>query len=256
MSFVTHPASLAWRLPIACQILFALVVVAMVPGLPESPRYLYAHDRPAEALAVLCRVYGRAEDDARIVKEQGEILETLAMERQHGEYRWSQLLKRDEVQTGRRVGLAYGMQFMNQMGGINLVVYYISEFLFFYSPSWVGYFLTRYWLASVLQLNVGLSRNLSLLLGGVINTMFIIGSLFPSFFLDRYGRRKPMMWGSAGLGLCMMMISILLSFQDRGGPVAKATSSASVAFFFLYMVSVLCAGCPWPLGRCIDNLLF
>jgi hypothetical protein len=37
-------------------------------------------------------------------------------------HRWSQIFKRDEVQTGRRVLLAYGMQFMNQIGGINLVV--------------------------------------------------------------------------------------------------------------------------------------
>lgn len=30
----------------------------------------------------------------------------------------------------------------------------------------------------------------------------------------------------------MMMISILLSFQDRGGDLAHATSKGSVAFFF------------------------
>ena len=37
-----------------------------------------------------------------------------------------------------------------------------------------------------------------------------------------------MMWGSFGLGISMMLIAILLSFQDRGGSLAKATSSASV----------------------------
>lgn len=95
----------------------------------------------------------------------------------------------------------------DQMGGINLVVYYIT---------------------SVLQLNVGLDRNLSLLLGGVINLMFFIGSLYPTFFLDRIGRRKPMMWGSFGLGISMMLIAILLSFQPRGGAIAKSTASASV----------------------------
>lgn len=160
MSFV--PGSIAWRLPIACQMLFAFVVIVLVFGLPESPRYLYAHGKEEEALAVLCKVYDRPADDPKIAKEQGEILEALKIEREHGEYRWSNLLKRDEVQTGRRVLLAYGMQFMNQMGGINLVVYYIT---------------------SVLQLNVGLSRQLSLLLGGVINAMFFFGSLFPTFFL-------------------------------------------------------------------------
>jgi MFS family permease len=91
---------------------------------------------------------------------------------------------------------------------------------------------SSYYVTSVLQLNVGLDRNLSLLLGGVINAMFFVGSLLPALALDRLGRRRPMMWGSFGLGVSMMMIAILLSFQDRGGSIAKATSSASIAFFF------------------------
>ena len=75
--------------------------------------------------------------------------------------------------------------------------------------------------------------------------MFVIGSFFPAFFVDRVGRRKPMMWGSAGLGICMMMVAILLSFKGSGKE--HATSSASVTFFFLYMLifgaSVNCI--PW-----------
>lgn len=91
-----------------------------------------------------------------------------------------------------------------------------------------------YYITSVLQLNVGLDRNLSLLLGGVINMMFFFGSLYPTFTLDRTGRRKPMMWGSFGCGFSMLMIAVLLSFQMRGADdsVAKATASGSVAFFF------------------------
>lgn len=82
----------------------------------------------------------------------------------------------------------------------------------------------------MLQYNVGLDRKLSLLLGGVIQIMFVIGmsfdnphlspfanalvgSFYPTFFSDRFGRRKPMMWGSFGLFFSMMMISILLSFK-------------------------------------------
>jgi MFS family permease len=107
---------------------------------------------------------------------------------------------------------------MNQLGGINLIVYYIT---------------------SVLQLNVGMTRNMSLLLGGVINIMFPLGSLYPTFTLDKTGRRKPMMWGSFGCGMSMLMVSILLSFQMRGqdDPVAKSTASASVAFFFTVSTS-------------------
>lgn len=139
MSFTK--GSIAWRLPIACQTIFAFVssvpdheyrnlfsdtmsqfVILLVSGLPESPRYLYKHGRNAEALEVLCQVYDSTPDDPKIAKEQADVLDALKLEQEHGEYRWSQLFKRDEIQTGRRVLLAYGMQFMNQAGGINLVV--------------------------------------------------------------------------------------------------------------------------------------
>ncbi|CAI7655684.1 hypothetical protein N7533_007271 [Penicillium manginii] len=225
MSYV-HGA-INWRLPIACQIIFAIMVVFLVFGLPESPRWLYRHNRHTEALQVLCDVYDREAEDPKIMSESAEILQAIELETLQGEYKWTQILKRDEVQTGKRVLLAYGMQFMNQMGGINLVVYYVT---------------------SVLQENVGLSRKLSLLLGGVIQIMFVIGSFYPTFFSDRFGRREPMMWGSFGLFISMMMISILLSF--KGTSVEKPTASASVAFFFLFMLifgaSVNCI--PWVYG--------
>lgn len=75
-----------------------------------------------------------------------------------------------------------------------------------------------------------MTPRLAQILGGCINMMFMFGSIIPSFFLDRMGRRKTMFWGCAGLGLSMMMISILLSFQ--GTSLAIPTASASVAFFF------------------------
>ncbi|KAJ5684093.1 uncharacterized protein N7477_000438, partial [Penicillium maclennaniae] len=69
-------------------------------------------------------------------------------------------LNRDEVQTGKRVLLAYGIQFMNQMGRISLVAQY----------------------------NVGLDPKLGLLLGGVIQVMFVIGET-----LDSLHQMPPLM---------------------------------------------------------------
>ena len=73
-------------------------------------------------MQVLCDVYDRDPDDHKVISEAEDIREAIELETLHGEYKWSQIFKRDEVQTGKRVLLAYGMQFMNQMGGINLVV--------------------------------------------------------------------------------------------------------------------------------------
>lgn len=72
--------------------------------------------RNDDALNVLCEVYDGTPDTPTIAKEQRDVLEALETEQLHGEYKWSQLLKRDKVQTGKRVLLAYGMQFMNQLG--------------------------------------------------------------------------------------------------------------------------------------------
>lgn len=80
--------------------------------------------------------------------------------------------------------------------------------------------------------------------------MFFFGSIVPTFTLDQMGRRRPMMWGSLGLAISMMLISVLLSFKYVGGysdGVIQRTSSASVAFFFTYMfIFGASANCiPW-----------
>ncbi|KAF2136166.1 uncharacterized protein K452DRAFT_354056 [Aplosporella prunicola CBS 121167] len=221
MNFTHGP--IAWRLPIACQVIFAFVVVILVFGLPDSPRDLFNKGRNEDALKVLCTVFDKSPDDPAILKEQSEILQALRLEGV-SQKSWLHIFQQDEVQTGKRVLLAYGMQFMNQVGGINLVVYYVP---------------------TVLEENVGMSRNMSLLIGGVIQIMFPLGSIIPALGADKLGRRRPMLWGSLGLGICMMLISILLSF--KGSSVETPTASASVAFFFIYMfifgASVNCI--PW-----------
>jgi len=60
--------------------------------------------------------------------------------------------------------------------------------------------------------------------------MFPIGNLLPALALDRIGRRWTMIWGCAGLSICMMFLAALLSTGE------KAPASAAVAFFFLYML--------------------
>ncbi|KAL1404875.1 hypothetical protein Q8F55_008486 [Vanrija albida] len=204
------PGGLSWRLPIGFQMVWAVIVVFLVFGLPESPRYLYVHGRNDEALQVLCDINDARPDDPAIVKEQGEILDAIALEREHGEYQWSQLFKRDDVQTSRRLVLAYFSMFFQQLTWVNNCVVYLT---------------------TVLETSVGLDRNLSLILGGAVNIVFTVGCLIPTLFLDQMGRRKPMLVGSAGCGVSMLLIAVLLSFGK------KVTSTASIAFFFTFMFS-------------------
>ncbi|KAK9364413.1 general substrate transporter [Lipomyces kononenkoae] len=215
---------IAWRLPIACQLIFALIVSVMVFGLPESPRYLFRKGRHEEAVKVLCDVYNADEDDEKVVKEHQGILQALRLEHVGNEYSWRKVFKKDDVRTGKRVLLASMVQFMNQMGGINLVVYYMP---------------------TVLEKSVGVSQQMAILLGSLINCMYLLGSFVPTLLADKLGRRKPTIWGSLGCGVSMMVVGILLSFNDSS--MGHSTAVASVAFFFTFMLiySMSMASVPW-----------
>ncbi|KAF2096109.1 putative transporter [Rhizodiscina lignyota] len=209
LSFVDGPV--AWRLPIALQIPMAFSVAALVYGLPETPRYLVQKGRIDEAVAVMSKVWNAPADDPYIVAEKEDIIKAIHLE-EVAPFKWRTIFKRDPMQTGWRVFLACLVLFMNQWAGINVIVFYA---------------------ATVLE-GIGLSRNASIVAGGCLNLAFAVGSLVPALGADKLGRRKPMMFGAFGMGVSMMMVAILLSFQ--GKKVGHATSEASIAFLITYMI--------------------
>jgi hypothetical protein len=118
--------AVAWRFPIAFQMLFALFVIFLVFGIPESPRWLCNHGRTQDALEALCAVYDKPADDPYILEEMQAIERAIELESQNLTARsLLTIFRKDKVRTRYRVLLAWGVQFMNQAGGINLVVYYI-----------------------------------------------------------------------------------------------------------------------------------
>ncbi|GKZ45004.1 hypothetical protein AbraIFM66951_007364 [Aspergillus brasiliensis] len=212
MSYVDGPIN--WRLPIASQVIVAILVIILIFGLPENPRWLCRQNRRQEALQVLCDFYDLPSDHPTVTQEAENIFR--AIDDGRPEYKWSEIFKKDELHTGRRILLAYGLQFTNQMGGAPLIVVLRNSGL---PPSQ----------------QQGADR-------------VTVGAFYPIFYSDRLGRRSPMMWGSFGLFVCLLMISILLSF--KGTNLEKSAATASVAFFFLYMLiygaTINCI--PWVYG--------
>lgn len=100
------------------------------------------------------------------------------------------------------------------------------------------------YIPTVLVKSVGIDPKTATVMAGCVVVLFCIGALVPSLRLDHMGRRPAMMWGSAGLGICMMMVSILLSFHKR------STSIGATAFFFLFMFvfGISINAVPWVYG--------
>ena len=114
--------SVAWRTPIAIQLVFAIIVTVLVWGLPESPRWLAKRGREEEAIEALCAVHDLQPTDPYIQGEIEAIRAAIAIE--SGSKKMSALFKSDILQTRRRVILAWFGLFMNQWSGINLGEFY------------------------------------------------------------------------------------------------------------------------------------
>ncbi|KAL6354462.1 hypothetical protein LRP88_11798 [Fusarium phalaenopsidis] len=70
----------AWRWPLAFQAVFALWVIVVVFGIPESPRWLLNHGNREEAIHVLSAVYDKPVDHPDILREVNAIEAALSME--------------------------------------------------------------------------------------------------------------------------------------------------------------------------------
>lgn len=122
--------AIAWRFPLSFQMIFIFILFATVPWLPESPRWLIAHEYEDEAFTILADLEDKDSNDPFILAQHKEIVYTVQYEREHG-VKWSDLLRgrtgegRAGTCTIRRLLLGAGTQFMQQFVGINVTSYYL-----------------------------------------------------------------------------------------------------------------------------------
>jgi hypothetical protein len=126
MSYVSNDAQ--FRFPLALQIVFAVVTFLGILVLPESPRWLIAHDRVEEAKHILWAVEKHAHeidpDDEVLKRELGEIQHAITEERAAAAgSSYKALLKNGDQRFLYRTVLGIGGQFMQQISGINLITY-------------------------------------------------------------------------------------------------------------------------------------
>ncbi|KIY00818.1 uncharacterized protein Z520_03484 [Fonsecaea multimorphosa CBS 102226] len=232
--------AVAWRLPLAFQFLFIVILFATVPWLPESPRWLIAHDYEDEAFKILADLENKPEDDPFILAQHKEIVYTVQYERENA-VRWVDLLRgRTGNQAGtktiRRLILGAGTQAFQQLSGINV---------------------TSYYLPTVLIKSVGLDEKMARLLAACNSVSYLLFSLIGIPNVERWGRRNMMIFAAAGQSFCYLIITVLIRYNEKPGFAhAHEVASASVAFFFLYYVffGIGMQGVPWLYPTEINSL--
>ncbi|KAL1652258.1 hypothetical protein SLS58_000385 [Diplodia intermedia] len=218
LSYVSGPVQ--WRLPIAFQAFFAICLVVQMLPLPETPRFLIEKDRTREAADVLSRLDNAAVDDTEVVDTVRTIQASIEKETRGGPFQYKELITGGPQGNFRRICLCMAVNVQQQWTG--------SNFINYYAPT-------------VYEQTMGLSRTMSLILGGCTSLTYLVGSFIPLWTVDRFGRRALLMFSAAGLCLCFSLASILLST----GTQPAAYGATAMVFLFQIFLGIGWLPIPW-----------
>ncbi|KAF2861988.1 general substrate transporter [Piedraia hortae CBS 480.64] len=214
------PDEMTWRLPIAFQLVFAMIIVTGMLNLPESPRWLLTRGRREEANAVLAALRGTTRDAEEVQTQMTVITDSIeASGHVGGNTPMRALFTGGKTQHFRRMMLGVSSQFFQQIGGCNAVIYYFPV---------------------LFRTSIHASANLSLLLGGVNMIVYSIFATTSWFVIERIGRRKLFLIGSIGQGLSMVLVFGALI------PKTAVAAKAAAAGFFTYIAFFGATWLPLP----------
>ncbi len=111
-----------------------------------------------------------------------------------------------------------------------------------------GINVTSYYLPTVLIQSVGLTNRMARLLAACNSVSYLLFSMIGIPNVERWGRRKMIMYAAAGQCFCYLIITVLIRYSEKNGYSGQGqVASASVAFFFLYYVffGIGFQGVPW-----------
>ena len=162
--------------------------------LPESPRWLAKQDRWEDCHNVLALVHGKGDrTHPFVVSEMEEIKAMREFERQNADVTYLELFKPKMI---NRTHIGIFTQIWSQLTGMNVMMYYIT-FIF-------GM--------------VGLSGDTNLIASSIQYAINVGMTVFALIFIDRWGRRIPLLVGSTLMGTWMFANAGLMATYGSPAP--------------------------------------
>ncbi|KAL2136880.1 hypothetical protein VTI74DRAFT_606 [Chaetomium olivicolor] len=184
----------SYRIPIAIQFAWALILGGGLLFLPDSPRYFVKRGNITAATNALSRLRGQKADSEYIQVELAEIVANEEYERQlipsttwFGS--WANCFKGSLWKANsnlRKTILGTSLQMMQQWTGVNFIFYYSTPFL----------------------QSTGAISNTFLI--SMVFTIINVCSTPISFYtVERFGRRTILFWGALGMLICQFLVAII-----------------------------------------------
>ncbi|GAB1317942.1 hypothetical protein MFIFM68171_08152 [Madurella fahalii] len=184
----------SYRIPIAIQFLWAIILAGGLLFLPDSPRYFVKRGNLDAATDALSRLRGQPRESEYIQVELAEIVANEEYERQlipsttwFGS--WANCFKGSVFKANsnlRKTILGTSLQMMQQWTGVNFIFYFSTSFL---------------------QSTGAIDDEF--LISMVFTIINVLSTPISFWTVERFGRRTILFWGALGMLICQFLVAII-----------------------------------------------
>ncbi|KAG2006491.1 hypothetical protein GB937_008639 [Aspergillus fischeri] len=236
----------SWRLPLALQIIPAMILGLGMLFFPDTPRWLMMKERYDDALRSLSKLRRKARDCPELVNEYLEIKASILLENSFAREHFPNMsgIRLHAAQylsflttwaRFKRLAIGCAVMFFQQFMGCNAMIYY--------APTIFG--------------QLGLDGNTtSLLATGVYGIVNCLSTLPALFLIDKVGRRPLLMFGATGTCISLAIVGGIIGAYGSDLVNHKSAGWAGIAFIYIYDINFSYSFAPigWVLPSEIFNL--
>lgn len=217
----------SYRIPIAVQFAWAIILVTGMLILPETPRYLIKRGRHEAAAKSLSRLRRLNVDHPALQEELAEIEANHQYELSLGSASYLECFK-PPIRKRLLTGMA--LQALQQLTGVNFSKYHkLLRDWSFANPAVVFYYGTSYFQSSGIKNPFIIS---------VITDVVNVSSTVPGLYLvEKWGRRALLMFGAIGMAIAQLIVASV----GTSHPGEPAASKALIAFVCIYIFFFACS---------------
>lgn len=205
----------SYRIPIAVQFAWAIILVFGMLILPETPRYLIKRGRHDAAAKSLSRLRRLDVSHPALMEELAEVEANHNYIQSLGKASYIDLFKGT---LGKRLLTGCLLQGLQQLTGVNFIFYYGTSFF----------------------QNSGITNSFTI---SLITSIINVCSTFPGLYLvEKWGRRPLLLFGAVGMFVCQYIVAIVGT--TTGSVVAN---KVLIAFVCIYIFFFACSWgpCAW-----------
>ncbi|KAG7128179.1 Major facilitator-type transporter ecdD like protein [Verticillium longisporum] len=204
----------SYRIPIAIQLAWSLILFSGLLILPETPRFLIKKDNAEQAAKSLSRLRRLPTDHQAIVAELAEVHANHEFEMRMGQGSYLDCF-RPPILKRQLTGMA--LQALQQLTGINFIFYYGTKYFE----------------------NSGVSSGFTV---SMITSAINVASTIPGMYaVDKWGRRPLLLWGAIGMCISQLIVAVsgtVSSGQHENGEIfvkSLGGQRAAVSFVCIYI---------------------